>query len=214
MGKYGRSHVLIIVGGFTAFVSIMVTAIFITSEMGMFKQNKVEGIKENTLDPVTEKMFKALYINDLKIVKQQLEKGADVNAKDETGQTPLHITQDKEIAETLILKGADVNAVDGDGMTPIFNKEMDVLKTLIQSGADIHFKCNGHGNTPLIWYSYSGYLEGVQYLVSLGADVNSKNTDGDTARDIAEKFAHFELLNYLISIGSKSGNAQNSLRSK
>jgi ankyrin repeat protein len=35
--------------------------------------------------------------------------------------------------------------------------------------------------------------------------VNAKNSDGQTAYDIAEKFAHFNLLEYLKSIGAKRG---------
>jgi ankyrin repeat protein len=48
-------------------------------------------------------------------------------------------------------------------------------------------------------------LEGIQLLFSLGADVNAKNTDDQTALDIAERFGHLELLGYLKSVGAKSG---------
>jgi len=44
-----------------------------------------------------------------------------VNAKDEDGGTPLHYEETKEIAELLIVKGADVNAKDGYGETPLDN---------------------------------------------------------------------------------------------
>ncbi len=49
---------------------------------------------------------------DIKAVKQHLDAGTDLNAKDEWGTTPLHyaaIEGHKEVVELLIVKGADVN---------------------------------------------------------------------------------------------------------
>jgi hypothetical protein len=66
---------------------------------------------------------------DLAGVQAELDKGVDVNAKDEQGenefgqrgQTPLHYAATKEIAELLIAEGADVNAKDNNGVTPLTN---------------------------------------------------------------------------------------------
>ena len=41
--------------------------------------------------------------------KQHLASGADVNATDMIGRTPLHYAATKEITELLIANGADVN---------------------------------------------------------------------------------------------------------
>ena len=83
----------------------------------------------------TQKMFEALYVDDLKTVREQLNKGVSANAKNDVGQTPLHVTQDLAILKLLISNGSDVNSVDGDGRTPIFNKEIEFMKILIEAGA-------------------------------------------------------------------------------
>jgi uncharacterized repeat protein (TIGR01451 family) len=55
-------------------------------------------------------------------VLRLLSLGADVNAKDENGLTPLHVAATrygkKEVAELLIAKGADVKAKNKGGKTP------------------------------------------------------------------------------------------------
>lgn len=205
-GKYGWWRIVIITASLLITMAILFTAIFVAPGMEKHKQNKFETIKKaEVFNYETEKLFDALYVNDLETVRHQLNKGVNANVKNDTGQTPLHATQDPAILKVLILSGADVNSTDDDGKTPIFNKEIELIKILIEAGADIHQRSN-KGNTLIIWYSYSGYLEGIQYVITLGADVNVINKDGQTAYDIAERFAHFELLEYLKSIGAQPGD--------
>ena len=59
---------------------------------------------------------------NIEAVKKHLAAGADVNAKEDNGFTPLHEAANqghKEIAELLIAKGANVNAKDEKGYTPL-----------------------------------------------------------------------------------------------
>lgn len=56
------------------------------------------------------------------VVKLLLAHGADVNTKDNTGQTPLFdaaVRNSTDVAELLLANRADVNATDKDGQTPL-----------------------------------------------------------------------------------------------
>ena len=78
-----------------------------------------------------------------------LAKGADVNAKDKEGKSPLHYAERKAVAELLLAKGADVNAKDNEGKTPLHcATRKDTVELLLATGADVNAKDNG-GETPL-----------------------------------------------------------------
>ena len=67
-------------------------------------------------------LLDAAETENIAAVKQHLDTGADVNAKNDTGTTPLHtaaIFGRKEVVELLIAKGADVNAKTKYGETPL-----------------------------------------------------------------------------------------------
>ena len=90
---------------------------------------------------------------NIKAVKQHLDAGTDVDAKDTNGWTPLHIAVlngQKETTEILIAEGADVNA--GDKITPLHYAaqygEMEIVELLISKGADVNAK-NYERKTPL-----------------------------------------------------------------
>ena len=83
------------------------------------------------------------------VVKQRLEAGTDVNAKDEKGWALLHfmaVAGNKEIAELLINSGAVVHANTDTGWTPLHladNKE--IAELLIAKGADLNAKIESAG---------------------------------------------------------------------
>ena len=64
--------------------------------------------------------------------------GANVNARDNDGNTPLHETFLTDVEEELLKLGADVNARNKDGETPIFtNVDDDAIPLFIKHGADL-----------------------------------------------------------------------------
>jgi uncharacterized protein len=85
----------------------------------------------------------AAYYGDLSEVKRLLAAGAEVNAKDKNGITPLmaaSLAGHREVVEFLLAKGAEVNAQDKSGKTALmFATRMnhpEVRELLIKTGAN------------------------------------------------------------------------------
>jgi outer membrane protein assembly factor BamB len=106
-------------------------------------------------------LWAAVRNSDAKSVKDLLDKGADVNAKNEMGVTALWIAAGKgnlEVVETLLKHGADANARDGIWyQTPLSSSVgggyTEVAKALLRAGArDVDaalLTAAARGNLPL-----------------------------------------------------------------
>jgi ankyrin repeat protein len=130
-----------------------------------------------------------------------IEKGADMNARDEEGSTPLADASSLgQLAnvKALVAKGADIEARDIYGNTPLLAAACDcaratmndtdvVVDFLLTKGADINAR-NKEGNTALMIASGGGVVKTriVKILIDHGADLHLRNSKGQTALMIAE----------------------------
>ncbi len=87
--------------------------------------------------------------DEAECVRLLVNAGADVNAKDEDGNTALHHTFLKAVEEELLKLGADVNARNKNGETPIFTAvSEDAISLYIQHGANLEIR-NKDGKTAM-----------------------------------------------------------------
>jgi ankyrin repeat protein len=120
--------------------------------------------------------------NNLEKVRLLTDKGADVNARAKSKQTPLVIAAahdgNVEVIRLLIKKGADVKAKEGgasDAMIASANaNDTATVKLLLDQGADPKRKDPG-GFTALINAASNGNAELVKVLLARGADVNAQS---------------------------------------
>jgi uncharacterized sulfatase len=135
----------------------------------------------------------AACMGDLGRVKALVEQGADINAKDELGWTPLYwaaSTGQTEVAEFLVAQGADVQAKTKDENTPLHQAasagEGRLAELLISKGAGVNVK-DKRGNPPLHRAAVAGHKAMVELLIAGGADANIRNNQGWTALNLVEQ---------------------------
>ena len=128
-------------------------------------------------------IHKAAEAGNIEAVKQHLAAGANVNAKDEDGATPLHLAYE-----------------NGNG---------EVVKYLVEKGANLNAKTKG-GQTLLHIAAYEGRNKTIELLVKKGAEVNPLITltgsfNGMTPLDFAIRQNKSKTADLLRKHGGKTG---------
>lgn len=157
----------------------------------------------NTCMELNPSLFWASWNGHVEIVTMLLDNGADVNAKNNDGNTALMLASKKgqtEIVSMLLAAGADVNAKVIYGNTALIvasgNGHKEIVAILLEKGADVNIKSD-FGGTALMLASLRGHTEIVAKLLEKGADVNAENNYGQTALSLASLNGHTDIVKLL-----------------
>ncbi len=127
----------------------------------------------------------------ISIVELLLQLGADPNACDQLGHTPLYrvgnaedVEYGAEVVRALVRGGAQVNARECQRHCTALHMaarrgNVAIAEALLDCGADCEARDNG-GDTPLHRAVKCGKAEMAAFLISRGADVHAKDKSGQT----------------------------------
>jgi ankyrin repeat protein len=112
---------------------------------------------------------------------------------------------ERSAALEMIGDGADVNATQGDGTTPlhwaVYKVDQELVAELLDHGAKANVT-NDYGSSPLAEAVKLGDLGLVAQLLDAGADVESPNGDGQTALMLAARVGSLEIAKLLVERGA------------
>lgn len=131
------------------------------------------------------------------IVKWLIENGADIESKDEDGNTALSLATEythKAIVEFLIKAGADVTTKNKHGTGLLHHmafkvKDKELINLIIEEVKNIDAKkvddLNNKGETPTIIAALKGNTEALEALLKAGASLDIANSNGTPLHNAA-----------------------------
>lgn len=129
----------------------------------------------------------ALFGTNPEQIKNALQNGANIEARDNDGDTPLLFAvrvNNADIVKLLLENHANIETKNNDDLTPlslaVLRQEPGMVELLLQNHANIEAR-DSDGETPLIEAADNGNLEVVKLLLKNGADQDAKNLSGVTA---------------------------------
>ncbi len=175
-----------------------------------FSARSVRADDQCEAKPIVPDLVTAIRDADVQAVRKLIEKGADVNARDAEGNTPLILASfyaSPECVALLLEKGADANAANKAGVTALVRAATNYEKTrlLVDAGAQVRVRTADLGNTPLILAARrAGNSRTVQMLLERGASATERNNAGISPILTGAASGDLETVQFLLAAGAKA----------
>jgi ankyrin repeat protein len=141
-------------------------------------------------------------------VKELLDSGTDINARNEKGRTPFYVAileNQVDVVNLLISRGADVRAADQNGWQPVhaaaFVGSANILQLLKAKGADLN-AVSSSGTMPIHIAAESGQNTALLYLLSSGAQIDAFDGAGNTPCHLAVNNRRMQTVELLLGKGA------------
>ncbi len=148
-------------------------------------------------------LFRIVEKNDLELLKEFLDHGAEINICDSHGRNSLfylmlipnsenNLIDRKPMCSLLLSRGIKVNISDNSGITPLMesiNKGYNyILDLFIKVGSNVNIVNFNDGNTAMHYAVMKKNREAIMTLLAKGkADLSIRNKNGETVVDLAKK---------------------------
>ncbi len=111
-----------------------------------------------------------------------------------------------DMIDPLLKAGADINAYDDRGFTPLilaaYNGQLSTVDALIAKGANACRPDRDQGNTAQMGVAFKGEDAIATRLLKAGCDVNARNNAGQTALMMASLFNRTRQVDMLLAAGA------------
>ena len=170
----------------------------------------IRELKEDNFTLETPALSLAAIKGSYEICVYLVEQGANIEATNKIGVTPLHAacsSGNNDIIKFLLEKKAYIEAKTDEGLTPLHiaaqDGHLEAVNILLQFGADINSRWEINNYTPLISSAGNKHFDISEFLIESGADLDVAETDlGRTASHFCAIQGGFQCVKKLIEHGA------------
>jgi ankyrin repeat protein len=141
----------------------------------------------------------------LDLLKWLVSKGCNIHEVDEEQNNALHkaaLNVHLNCIEYLVHKNVDINPMNSEKCSPMYyaasSKNLGIVRFLVAHGGDIH---GTHCDANTLLHAAANSLEMIQLLVSLGLDINARNSKNENVLSLAAEQYNHKAVEWLLEKG-------------